>query len=58
MCDMKLFKQAVSCVMADWPALQIIVSNSLGGALTGEKAKWLVDVTANYVHHTENGKLM
>ncbi len=56
MCDLKLFEHAVSCVLADWAALQIIVDNALGGTTTREKAKWLVTVTADFIHLTDNGK--
>ena len=51
----RVFEQAVSCVMADWPALQIIVDNCLGGAMTREKVKWLMSVTADFIQKTGNG---
>lgn len=52
----KLFEQAVLCVLAEWPALQIIVDNSLGGIVTKEKAKWLVTVTTDFIQLTDDGK--
>ena len=55
MCDLKLFKEAASCVIADWPAIHIIVDNSLGGVTTREKAKWLVTVTADFIQQTDDG---
>ncbi len=44
-----LFREAVSCVFSQWPALQIAVENSFGGGVTKEKARWLAEVTADFL---------
>lgn len=50
-----MLHEAVSCVMADWPALQIAVENSCGGASSKEKARWLMEVTLQFIQKTNNG---
>lgn len=49
------FEQIVARVMADWSALQIAVDNSLGGELSKEKARWLVEVTSDFITKTDDG---
>ena len=49
------FEQVVARIMANWPALQIAVDNSLGGELSREKAKWLVEVTSEFITGTDCG---
>ena len=52
-----VFEQALALVLVDWPALQIAVENSFGGEFSKEKAKWLVQVTADFIRHTDHGEL-
>lgn len=51
-----IFRQAVACVLLDWPVLQIAVDNSFGGLFSKEKAEWLIEVTAEYIQQTEHGE--
>ena len=52
----KLLEQAVACIMANWPALEITVENYIGGSLGKEKAKWLIEVTSEFITTDECGK--
>ncbi len=49
------FKQVVSCVLVNWPALRIAVENSFGGSFSKEKGDWLVAVLADFLQHTPHG---
>ena len=53
---MEVFAEATRCILAEWPALQIAVGNSFGGVSTKEKAKWLVEVTSEFVQETNDSK--
>ena len=53
MMSRSLFRKAVCCALSEWPALQIAVENSFGGVLTKKKARWLTEVTADFL---ENNK--
>jgi hypothetical protein len=57
MSNLNLFKEALSCVLSQWPALQIAVENSFGGPVTKEKARWLAEVTSEFIRVTDHGKL-
>lgn len=54
MMSRSLFRKAVCCALSEWPALQIAVENSFGGVLTKKKARWLTEVTADFL---ENNKV-
>ena len=56
MSAVEVFGQAVGCVLAGWPALQIAVENSFGGVLSKEKAEWLVEVTSKFIQETSYGR--
>ena len=49
-------EQAVAYVMANWPALEIAVENHLGYSLGKEKARWLVQVTSDFMTTDQCGK--
>lgn len=51
----QLFSEAVSCALSEWPAVQIAVENSFGGIVTNEKARWLAEVTAEFIKTTDHG---
>lgn len=53
----QLFEKAVSCALSQWPALQIAVENSFGGLVTKEKARWLAEVTTEFITTTDHGIL-
>ncbi len=52
----KTLEQAVACILADWPALEIAADNNVGGPLGREKARWLVQVTSEFMTTDECGK--
>lgn len=54
--SVQLFGKAVSCALSEWPALQIAVENSFGGPATKEKARWLAEVTAEFIRATDHGQ--
>ena len=50
----QLFVDAVSKVMKEWQAFKIAVDNMFGGPLSKEKARWMEEVTVDFMCNNSN----